>query len=187
MQTMNGQMSKAETSDKSLEDIITKMSSIQPGRLDCNAVVYHAFKAIADAPQEMLYAIALDSENNAIGAPILVTVGLVNQTHAHPREAFRKVVERGAVSVVFAHNHPSGNPEPSKADIAVTEQLRQAGEVLRIKVRCHIIITRDFYQLVPMSGGWRDVVRSSPASRIRPCNMRALRAFSPAFIRGLAL
>ena len=70
----------------------------------------------------------------------MITVGLVNQTQIHAREAFRFAIRENAVGVIFVHNHPSGNLDPSGPDIEVTKQLIKAGKVLDIQVLDHIII-----------------------------------------------
>jgi len=60
----------------------------------------------------------------------------------HPREVFSEAIKNKAASVIFVHNHPSGDPEPSEEDLAITKKLIDSGNVLGIKVIDHIIITR---------------------------------------------
>ena len=69
-----------------------------------------------------------------------ISVGTVNSSVAFPREVFSKALKKGGVAIILAHNHPSGNPEPSEEDIAVTERLSKAGELLGIAIIDHIII-----------------------------------------------
>lgn len=69
-----------------------------------------------------------------------ISVGDLSGTIVHPREAFRAAVERSAASVVFVHNHPSGDPTPSSEDINITKRLLKAGEVMGITVQDHVII-----------------------------------------------
>ncbi|MDR3242945.1 MAG: DNA repair protein RadC [Clostridiales Family XIII bacterium] len=69
-----------------------------------------------------------------------ISMGNINSSIVDPREVFRPAVKRGAASVALVHNHPSGNPEPSKADISVTKRLRNAGELLGVQVIDHLII-----------------------------------------------
>lgn len=71
-----------------------------------------------------------------------ISTGLLDQLLIHPREVFRHAVAANAHSIVLAHNHPSGDPTPSEADIAATRDMKRAGEVLRIEVVDHIIIGR---------------------------------------------
>ena len=69
-----------------------------------------------------------------------ISEGTLTQSLIHPREAFTDAVRESAASVIFVHNHPSGDPSPSREDISVTERLVQAGEIVGIKVLDHIII-----------------------------------------------
>jgi len=91
--------------------------------------------------QEYFLAITLDGAFKVIEVNE-ITKGLVNRTMAHPREVFRKAIEQNAVAVIIAHNHPSGNLEPSQEDIELTERMRQAGKVIGINVLDHIICGR---------------------------------------------
>lgn len=89
--------------------------------------------------QEHLVLVTLNSANMIIKIHDLTT-GLVNQTPVHPREAFVKAIEDRAVSVIFAHNHPSGSINPSDEDVAITKVLCAAGKIIQIPVLDHIII-----------------------------------------------
>lgn len=89
--------------------------------------------------QEHLVLVTLNSANYVIRVHELTT-GLVNQTPVHPREAFVKAIEDRAVSVIFAHNHPSGSLSPSPEDMAITRTLCLSGKILQIPVLDHIIV-----------------------------------------------
>ncbi len=69
-----------------------------------------------------------------------VSVGSISSSEAHPREVFAEAVRRGAANVILIHNHPSGTPAPSRADIELTKRLYEAGVILGIQVLDHIII-----------------------------------------------
>jgi DNA repair protein RadC len=69
-----------------------------------------------------------------------VTRGTLNESLFHPREAFRPALARQAHAVILVHNHPSGNPTPSDADLAVTKRMKQAGELLQVEVLDHVIL-----------------------------------------------
>lgn len=88
--------------------------------------------------QESLKAVFLDERNRVLGAEVC-TVGLLNMAPAHPREVFRRGVELGATRVILAHNHPSGDPSPSREDRDLTERLAAAGRMLGIEYADHII------------------------------------------------
>ena len=89
--------------------------------------------------QEHFVCVTLDSQNHIIDKHVLTT-GLVNQTPVHPREAFREALKDNAVSVIFAHNHPSGSLNPSPEDINITRVLIAAGKILQIPVLDHVIL-----------------------------------------------
>ncbi len=71
----------------------------------------------------------------------LVTLGVLTNTVIHPREVFRLAIAKGVAAIILAHNHPSDDLEPSENDIAATEKLVKAGEILSIPVLDHIIVT----------------------------------------------
>src|SRR5438270_11980836 len=71
-----------------------------------------------------------------------ITDGTIDTLLVHPREVFRTAIAANAAAIVVAHNHPSGDPSPSEADIKVTRDLIRAGQLLRIDVLDHIIIGR---------------------------------------------
>lgn len=102
--------------------------------------------------QEHFLAIFLDGGNHITDFED-ITTGLVNKCPVHPRECFRKAIVKNAVSVIFAHNHPSGNTEPSDEDIAITRTLCAAGKILQIPVIDHIIIAK---------GGFTSLCRRNP-------------------------
>ncbi|MFN3478959.1 MAG: RadC family protein [Thermodesulfovibrionales bacterium] len=89
--------------------------------------------------KEVFSCLLLDAKNRFI-REVRVSEGTLNRSLIHPREAFREAVREAAQSVIFIHNHPSGDPSPSKDDITVTERLKNAGEVIGIDVLDHIII-----------------------------------------------
>lgn len=94
---------------------------------------------LAGKTQEEFHVILLDTRNN-IEKDIMITRGLLDRSHVHPREVFREAVRTGTSKVLLAHNHPSGDPSPSKQDILSNENLVEAGSILGIQVVDHIII-----------------------------------------------
>lgn len=94
---------------------------------------------IADERQEHFAILTLNSGGRLINSKV-VFIGTVTSTVVHPREIFAQAIADYAVSIVIAHNHPSGNPDPSKQDIATTQQLIAAGLLLGINVDDHIIV-----------------------------------------------
>jgi DNA repair protein RadC len=89
----------------------------------------------------------LNSANKVIGFDI-ISEGLLNTSLCHPREIFRGAIVATAASIIIAHNHPSGNSEPSDEDVRVTRQIVEAGKIIGIPVHDHIIfIAGEFFSL----------------------------------------
>ena len=91
--------------------------------------------------QENLVVVTLDNANHIIDKH-LVTKGLVNEGPFHPREILRHAILDNAVSIIVAHNHPSGNSEPSQQDIAITRVLTAACKIMKMPCLDHIVISR---------------------------------------------
>jgi DNA repair protein RadC len=86
------------------------------------------------------FKIVLLNVKNKIIAIETISIGSLNTSIVHPREVFKPAIEKSASSVVLVHNHPSGDPTPSKEDVEVTKRLVEAGKILGIKVLDHVII-----------------------------------------------
>lgn len=99
-------------------------------------------KDIADHKQEHFIVFTLNVRRQIINKHVLF-IGTVDNVNVHPREIFAVALEDRAVSIIVAHNHPSGDPSPSRNDITITEQLVFAGQILCIKPLDHVIITPD--------------------------------------------
>lgn len=74
-----------------------------------------------------------------------VSIGSLNSAIVHPREVFKHAIKRSSASIILVHNHPSGNTDPSKEDIAITKRLVECGNIIGIDVLDHIIIGKDDY------------------------------------------
>ena len=92
--------------------------------------------------QETFFTLLLDTKHKVIGSPVEATRGLLDTSLVHPREVFREAVRQSAASVILAHNHPSGDPTPSKEDIDITRRLIEAGKILGIRIVDHVILGR---------------------------------------------
>ena len=99
---------------------------------------------IRNKKQEHFVVLTLDGANRLISNSV-VFQGTLNQSLIHPREIFAKAIEDRAASIIVAHNHPSGNAEPSQNDIQITNKLKGIGNLLGIKVLEHIVVTKDSY------------------------------------------
>ena len=92
--------------------------------------------------KEHFYILALDSGNNLVKMNN-VSTGTLDASLVHPREVFKEAIQASAAKVIIAHNHPSGDTEPSKADLVITNRLVEAGKILGIAVVDHIIVTNN--------------------------------------------
>lgn len=111
--------------------------------MDAKDILPH-INDIADKQQEYFVCISLNGANEIIEKRI-VTVGLLDKSQVHPREVFADVITDRAASVIFAHNHPSGELKPSNSDLKIHEQLTEAAKILGIKVLDHIIVSKKGY------------------------------------------
>jgi len=99
----------------------------------------HFYERLRDAPQERFLAVLLDGRHRVMG-DVLISQGTLTASLVHPREVFRAAIRRSAAALVLVHNHPSGDPAPSREDEQVTERLSRAGELLGIRVVDHVIV-----------------------------------------------
>lgn len=92
-----------------------------------------------DSRKEQFLVLLLDTKNRII-RKIMVSEGSLNQSIVHPREVFAPAIRESAAAVIFVHNHPSGDPAPSKEDKELTHRLHEAGKLLGLRVLDHVII-----------------------------------------------
>jgi DNA repair protein RadC len=91
------------------------------------------------ADRENFVVLLLNTKNKVVGINT-VSIGSLDSSLVHPREVFKPAVLASAAGIILGHNHPSGDPEPSKEDLEITIRLLEAGQILGIYVRDHIII-----------------------------------------------
>jgi len=103
--------------------------------------IWEELKDLRDHKKEHFVIFYLDSRNQEIKREI-VSVGSLNANLVHPREVFEPAVRNLAAQIILAHNHPSGDPEPSEDDLEITKRLVESGKILGIEVIDHIIITK---------------------------------------------
>jgi DNA repair protein RadC len=105
-------------------------------------VIYEHFAAqMQHLPQEKLVVVLLNSKLHII-EHVEVSTGTVSETLAHPREILHPVINRNAYAFFLMHNHPSGDPLPSRADSQLTARVREASEMMQIRFIDHVIIGR---------------------------------------------
>ncbi len=96
----------------------------------------------SDQKQEEFHIVTLDTKNQVIDSH-QITIGTLDASLVHPREVFRAAIKDAASSIILVHNHPSGDPTPSGADIKVTDRLTESGKLLGIDVLDHIVLGRE--------------------------------------------
>ena len=108
---------------------------------------YNAIKIITNVQEEAqeVFGILVLNTKNKIVAVHEVSRGTLNASMVHPREVFKPAVLHNAAAIICFHNHPSGEPKPSKEDIETTNRLVEAGKIMGIEVLDHIIVGDDKY------------------------------------------
>ena len=113
-------------------------------KISCAKDVLPLLNDISGKQQEYFICISLNGANEVIEKRV-VTIGLLDKSPVHPREVFADVIADRAAAVIFAHNHPSSDLQPSEADLRMHDQLTEAGKILGLRVLDHIIVSRKGY------------------------------------------
>ena len=103
--------------------------------------VWNELRDLRHHKKEHFVIFYLDTRNQEIKREV-ISIGSLNANLVHPREVFEPAVRRLAAQIILAHNHPSGDPEPSEDDLEITKRLTESGKILGIEVVDHIIITK---------------------------------------------
>lgn len=143
------------------------LAGYEPGaRMGCSSDVAGAFwPLLAREKTEVFYCALLDAKLRLIRTEV-ISRGTLTASIVHPREAFRPAVRNAASGVIFAHNHPSGDPAPSDEDRRITGRLEEVGRILGIPLLDHVIVGRgpryysfaDSGELQPQGAGYRGMV-----------------------------
>jgi len=112
-------------------------------RFTAPAQAAEAFCALIGNPDREYFVALLLNGKNQITGIYQVSQGSLNQSIVHPRETFKAAILANSASILLAHNHPSGDLQPSTEDVSITRRLREAGDLLGIKVLDHIIVDTD--------------------------------------------
>ncbi len=115
--------------------------------IDSTEKAVELLQDIRDKKQEYFVCLSLDGANRLI-AKRIITIGTLTGSLVHPREVFADAITDRAASVIVAHNHPSGSLNPSAADLAVTQRLRDAAELLGLTLLDHLIITKTSHAVI---------------------------------------
>jgi len=108
-------------------------------RFTAPSQIYETFSFLMKETKEMFLTAHLDGKNRIICMD-LVSIGSLNQSIVHPREVFKTALLSSAAAIILVHQHPTGDPYPSSEDIAITRRLKEAGDIMGIKILDHIII-----------------------------------------------
>lgn len=103
------------------------------------ADIWKDLHAVRESKKEHFFVYYLDIKNTIIKKE-LISLGSLNASIVHPREVFEPAIRNLAAHIILAHNHPSGDPSPSEADIQITKKIVQAGKILDIEVLDHVVI-----------------------------------------------
>lgn len=106
--------------------------------------IWNELKDIRESKKENFIVFYLDTRNQEIQREI-ISVGTLNANLVHPREVFEPAVKNLAAQIIVAHNHPSGDPEPSEDDLTINKKLVEAGKILGIELLDHIIVAQKKY------------------------------------------
>lgn len=116
-------------------------------------VYAHYRERLATETREHFYAVLLDNKHRKI-KDVSVSLGSLTASIVHPRDVFTPVVRESAAAVIFVHNHPSGDPTPSREDIEITRRLREVGELMGVRVLDHIVVGKGRYVSFVDDGYW---------------------------------
>jgi len=106
--------------------------------------VYDELKAFSTKTQEHFLSITLDGASHIINTRT-VFIGTLNQSIVHPREVFADAISDRAAGIIIAHNHPSGTLEASRADIQITQRLKEVSKLVGIELLDHVILSKQGY------------------------------------------
>ncbi len=121
-------------------DNVSQMSSFKNSR-----EVYDYYRTKFYGLKKEKFLCAMLNTKNKVFKETVVSDGTLTSSLVHPREVFRYAIKEAAASVLFIHNHPSGDPTPSKDDIAITERLVKTGKIVGINVLDHVIVSDGKY------------------------------------------
>jgi DNA repair protein RadC len=130
----------------------SRMAPGEPLR-DAAAVHEHFRGVLPQLDREVFYALLLDGRNR-MQCEVRVAEGSLTAALVHPREVFAPAIRAAAAAIILVHNHPSGDPTPSLEDHALTERLRQVGELVGVRVLDHVVIGQGGFVSMAEAGRW---------------------------------
>jgi DNA repair protein RadC len=109
--------------------------------------VFDAFRWLRNETKEYFISLHLNGKNSIVCIDI-ISIGSLNQSIVHPREVFKSALLSNSAALILTHNHPTGDPTPSREDLSITRRLKEAGEICGIPILDHIIIGDTFTSFV---------------------------------------
>ena len=119
--------------------MLSSNSELKKGFTCSDDVISHYIPLMKNLKKEIFKTVLLDSKNKII-RDVTISEGSLTASIVHPREVFNPAIKNSAAAVILVHNHPSGDPSPSREDIEITQRLVKSSEIVGIKVLDHIII-----------------------------------------------
>ena len=113
-------------------------------RITSASDVYHVLHEYASKDQEHFLLLTLDGASKIIEKRVIF-IGTLNQSLVHPREIFKPAITDGSAGIIIAHNHPSGTLEASRADIQITDRLKEVAKLVGIELLDHVILSKNGY------------------------------------------
>ena len=137
-------MSSSYTMDELLQMVREKAHEYNVPRITSAADVYRALAEYASEDREHFLTITLDGRSKIIEKRV-IHIGTLNQSLVHPREVFRPAIQDNAAGIIISHNHPSGTLEASRADVQITQRLKEVSKLVGIELLDHVIISKEGY------------------------------------------
>jgi len=119
-------------------------SYLSDNPIKSSVAVFEMFQFLQNESKEYMFSLHLDSKNHVVCAE-LISVGSLNASIVHPREIYKSVLLSSAAGLILVHNHPSGDPAPSREDLDITKRLKEASELLGIRLLDHVIVGQTYY------------------------------------------
>jgi DNA repair protein RadC len=120
-------------------------SELPKKKITCPSDFYNLFNSILREESKEVFLVAWLSSSNRVQGFEIVSSGVLNASVVDPRGVFRSAIVANSANIIIAHNHPSGNPEPSNEDILITKKLVEVGKLIEINIFDHIIFADDKY------------------------------------------